>query len=44
MEPVIPVKVDLAIDGMTCAACAARIEKALGRLPGVEAAVNLATG
>jgi Cu+-exporting ATPase len=43
MEPVTPVKVDLAIDGMTCAACAARIEKALGRLPGVEAAVNLAT-
>src|SRR5258706_963934 len=43
MDPVILVKVDLAIDGMTCAACAARIEKALGQLPGVEAAVNLAT-
>ena len=33
----------LNISGMTCAACAARIEKVLGRLPGVEAAVNLAT-
>ena len=29
--------------GMTCAACAARIEKALNRLPGVKANVNLAT-
>ena len=28
---------------MTCAACAARIEKTLNRLPGVEAAVNFAT-
>ncbi len=28
---------------MTCAACARRIEKALSRLPGVEASVNLAT-
>ena len=43
MEPVTLVNVDLAIDGMTCAACAVRIEKALGKLPGVEAAVNLAT-
>ncbi|HEX7951557.1 MAG TPA: heavy metal translocating P-type ATPase, partial [Burkholderiales bacterium] len=38
-----PVSVNLAIDGMTCAACAARIEKALAKLPGVEASVNLAT-
>ncbi|MCP5152841.1 MAG: copper-translocating P-type ATPase [Ectothiorhodospiraceae bacterium] len=31
------------VDGMTCAACAARVEKALGRLPGVIAAsVNFA--
>ena len=43
MDPVTPVTVNLAIDGMTCAACAGRIEKALARLPGVEAAVNLAT-
>jgi Cu+-exporting ATPase len=35
--------VELSITGMTCAACAARIEKALNRLPGVEASVNLAT-
>ncbi|BCU82285.1 copper-translocating P-type ATPase [Polycladomyces abyssicola] len=36
--------VDLAITGMTCAACATRIEKGLSRLPGVwEAHVNLAT-
>lgn len=34
---------ELAIEGMTCAACAARIEKVLGRLAGVEATVNLAT-
>jgi Cu+-exporting ATPase len=37
------VTADFAIDGMTCAACASRIEKVLGRLPGVEASVNLAT-
>src|SRR5262245_22001556 len=35
--------IDLRIDGMTCAACAARIEKTLNRLPGVSASVNLAT-
>jgi P-type Cu+ transporter len=35
--------VNLRIAGMTCAACAARIEKALNRLPGVAANVNLAT-
>ncbi|MFC3802259.1 heavy metal translocating P-type ATPase [Cohnella sp. GCM10012308] len=35
--------VDFSIEGMTCAACAARIEKGLGKLPGVSAAsVNLA--
>jgi Cu+-exporting ATPase len=34
---------DLPIEGMTCAACSARIEKTLNRLPGVFAAVNLAT-
>ncbi|MFA7280213.1 MAG: heavy metal translocating P-type ATPase [Sterolibacterium sp.] len=33
---------DLAIEGMSCAACAARIEKQLNRMPGVEAAVNFA--
>jgi len=35
--------VDLALDGMTCAACAARIETTLNRLPGVRASVNFAT-
>jgi len=33
----------LPIGGMTCAACASRIEKQLNKLPGVQAAVNLAT-
>ena len=36
-------EVDLAITGMTCASCSARIEKKLGKLDGVEAVVNLAT-
>jgi Cu+-exporting ATPase len=35
--------VDLAISGMTCASCSARIERKLNRLEGVEASVNLAT-
>ena len=35
--------VDLQLTGMTCAACAARIEKVLNRVDGVEAAVNFAT-
>ncbi|HNQ55890.1 MAG: heavy metal translocating P-type ATPase [Rhodocyclaceae bacterium] len=35
--------VDLPIEGMTCAACAARIERQLNKLPGVEAAVNFAS-
>ena len=35
--------VDLPIEGMTCAACAARIEKQLNKLPGVTAAVNFAS-
>jgi P-type Cu+ transporter len=35
--------VDLAISGMTCASCAARIEKKLNRLDGVQASVNYAT-
>ena len=36
-------QIELAIEGMTCAACATRIETVLNRLPGVEAVVNLAT-
>jgi Cu+-exporting ATPase len=38
-----PAKVDLALEGMTCAACATRIERKLNKLEGVEAAVNYAT-
>ena len=34
---------DLAIGGMTCAACSTRLEKVLNAQPGVEARVNLAT-
>ncbi|MEH3055083.1 MAG: heavy metal translocating P-type ATPase [Patulibacter minatonensis] len=34
---------ELAVEGMTCAACAARVERSLGRLDGVHARVNLAT-
>jgi Cu+-exporting ATPase len=33
----------LDIEGMTCASCAARIERKLNELPGVEASVNYAT-
>ena len=33
----------LAVDGMTCASCAARIEKRLNRIDGVHATVNFAT-
>jgi Cu+-exporting ATPase len=35
--------VELAIGGMTCASCAARVEKKLNKLDGVTAAVNFAT-
>jgi P-type Cu+ transporter len=36
--------IDIAIDGMTCASCVSRVEKALGSVPGVvKAEVNLAT-
>jgi Cu+-exporting ATPase len=34
---------ELELEGMTCASCAARIEKKLNRLDGVEATVNFAT-
>ena len=36
-------QVELAIGGMTCASCAARIEKRLNKLDGVTATVNYAT-
>ena len=35
--------VDLQIGGMTCASCAARIERRLNKLDGVESSVNYAT-
>ncbi|MFJ9606862.1 heavy metal translocating P-type ATPase [Kitasatospora sp. NPDC101176] len=36
-------EVELSIGGMTCASCAARIEKKLNRMDGVSASVNYAT-
>ncbi|HET9650750.1 MAG TPA: heavy metal translocating P-type ATPase [Usitatibacter sp.] len=39
-----PGVVDLKVEGMTCASCVARVEKALRKVPGVvDASVNLAT-
>ncbi|WP_242508740.1 heavy metal translocating P-type ATPase [Rhodocyclus purpureus] len=35
--------VELAVEGMSCAACSARLEKVLNRLPGVVATVDLAS-
>jgi len=35
------VTVDLAVSGMTCASCVARVEKRLARVPGATATVNL---
>ncbi|MBE2275721.1 MAG: copper-translocating P-type ATPase [Rhodobacteraceae bacterium] len=41
--PVVPVTVDLAVEGMTCAACTGRVERILKAQPGVAAATaNLA--
>lgn len=40
-----PVQIELGVEGMTCASCAGRVERALKTLTGVEdASVNLATG
>ena len=37
-------RLDLPIGGMTCASCAARVEKELAKVPGVDSAtVNFAT-
>lgn len=39
-----PGVIDLKVEGMTCASCVARVEKALRKVPGVvDASVNLAT-
>ncbi|MFI0820116.1 heavy metal translocating P-type ATPase [Streptomyces sp. NPDC021098] len=43
--PAAPTRItDLLVGGMTCAACVNRVEKKLGRVEGVSASVNLATG
>ncbi|MGP1677295.1 MAG: heavy metal translocating P-type ATPase, partial [Burkholderiales bacterium] len=42
MESSSAFRLDLPLAGMTCAACAARIEKSLNKLPGVAASVNFA--
>jgi heavy metal translocating P-type ATPase len=40
-----PGTIDIPVDGMTCASCVGRVEKAISAVPGVSAAaVNLATG
>jgi P-type Cu+ transporter len=38
-----PESLELVIGGMTCASCAARVEKRLNKLEGVQASVNFAT-
>ncbi len=44
MNPETTSDIDLGVGGMTCASCVSRVERALGRLPGVvQASVNLAT-
>ncbi|KRW95005.1 heavy metal translocating P-type ATPase [Paracoccus sp. MKU1] len=43
--PAAPLETRLSIEGMSCASCMGRVEKALAALPGVSSAqVNLATG
>jgi Cu+-exporting ATPase len=44
MDQVVTRRVELSIGGMTCASCVSRVERSLGRVPGVESvAVNLAS-
>ena len=38
-----PTRIDLPVEGMSCASCASRIERKLNRLDGVHATVNYAT-
>ena len=42
-NPVHRHRVELDVTGMSCAACASRVEAALNKLPGVRASVNFAT-
>ena len=43
MAPTETAKLDLPLEGMTCASCANRIERKLNKIEGVEATVNFAT-
>ena len=43
LPPASIVEVELSVQGMTCGACAAKIQKELNEIPGIEAAVNYAT-
>ncbi len=44
LNPAVDTELDIGIEGMTCASCVARVEKALAKVPGVSTAtVNLAT-
>jgi P-type Cu+ transporter len=40
----VPARVELSVQGMTCASCAARVEKKLNAIDDVSATVNFATG
>jgi len=44
LNPAVEAELDIGIEGMTCASCVSRVEKALAKVPGVTTAtVNLAT-
>ncbi len=43
MTAAAPDRLELPIEGMTCASCAARIERKLNKLDGVLATINYAT-
>ena len=43
MSATAPERLELPIEGMTCASCATRVERKLNRMEGVEATVNFAT-
>src|SRR5947208_5996513 len=43
MSTGVPTRIELPVEGMSCASCASRIERKLNRLDGVHATVNYAT-